>query len=255
MMRFSLALLCAAIIVMSTDGRPVLSGDALFIDQLSQHQLWHRGVPLRLHLGCGENHLAGYINIDFPSSEHTVQEKSGADIFGDVTQLLLSAGSLDEVRLHHLFEHFERQTALALLCQWSYALKKGGVLLIETPDFEGSIDLLRSSSLTYQQKQVVMRHVFGSHEARWAIHCDGWYKEKFEHILQELGFGALQFKFTQYYNLKNIIVSAQKVTDFSLEELIAKACMLLRENMVDNTEQVMLNVWCSRVHQVRNQVR
>jgi hypothetical protein len=28
------------------------------------------GKPLRLHLGCGQTKLAGYVNIDYPSSEH-----------------------------------------------------------------------------------------------------------------------------------------------------------------------------------------
>lgn len=29
----------------------------------------------------------------------------------------------------------------------------------------------------------MLRHVFGSHEAYWAIHKDGWYNEKFSTVL------------------------------------------------------------------------
>src|SRR3990172_7747840 len=65
--------------------------------------------PIRLHLGCGENYFNGYINIDYPSSEHTVQERAAADIFGDITTLVFPSQSIDEIRSHHTFEHFNRQ--------------------------------------------------------------------------------------------------------------------------------------------------
>jgi predicted SAM-dependent methyltransferase len=65
----------------------------------------------KLHLGCGQRHLEGYINIDFPASEHSVQDKSVADIQADITQLSYPASSIDEVRLHHVFEHFPRPVA------------------------------------------------------------------------------------------------------------------------------------------------
>jgi len=233
--------------------KPFLKQESL-LDQLSEHGLWRSGTPLQLHLGCGQSHLADYINIDFPSSEHTVQEIAGADIFGDIAQLRVSRGCVDQIRSHHVFEHFDRQTALVLLCQWASWLKPKGTIVIETPDFAASIALLQDNRLSYQEKQVIMRHIFGSHEARWAIHCDGWYKEKFEHVLQALGFGNIQFQYTRHYNLRNIIVTAQKVRNLSVEELIHNAREILRESLVDSTEGIMYSVWCSRLHAVMDTV-
>ena len=43
--------------------------------------IFEQNQTIRLHLGCGENHLDGYVNIDFPQSSHSVQENSGADYF------------------------------------------------------------------------------------------------------------------------------------------------------------------------------
>ncbi len=51
------------------------------LSRLAANGLWREGTPLRLHLGCGENHFDDYINIDFPPSEHSVQTKVAADFF------------------------------------------------------------------------------------------------------------------------------------------------------------------------------
>ena len=79
----------------------------------------------KLHLGCGQRYLEGYVNIDFPAAEHTVQEQSVADRHADLLCLSYPAGSIDEIRLHHVFEHFDRHTACALMASWQSWLKVG----------------------------------------------------------------------------------------------------------------------------------
>lgn len=217
------------------------------LKQLEQAAIWNPSTPLRLHLGCGESHLDGYVNLDFPPSEHTVQTRQGADAFADITKISFPKQSADEVRSHHTFEHFDRQAALALLCKWHDWLKVGGTLVIETPDFEGSISLLLDPAYSYKQKQSIMRHIFGSHEAYWAMHYDGWYKDKFEHVLSKLGFTNISFQHTQWQLTKNIIVRAQKTVDASAEKVRKRAKNILRESMVDNSgsEEKMWQTWCS----------
>lgn len=218
------------------------------LSALRQSGLWSAGAPLRLHLGCGEQHFDGYVNIDYPPAEHTVQTRSAADLFSDITALRFPDGVVDEVRTHHIFEHFQRPTALALLCRWQRWLKVGGVLWIETPDFQGSLASLASPDYSYAQKQSILRHLFGSHEANWAVHCDGWYREKFEHVLTALGFDALQFEVTEYQRLRNIIVRARKQRAVDPAPLPQAAMALLRESMVDGspTEERLWRVWCEK---------
>ncbi len=91
---------------------------------------------LKLHLGCGEEYLDGYVNIDYPASEHSVMRVK-ADRYADIRTLTYPDNSVDEIRMHHMFEHFERGEALQLLLRWRRWLKPGGILLIETPDFAG----------------------------------------------------------------------------------------------------------------------
>jgi predicted SAM-dependent methyltransferase len=209
---------------------------------------------LRLHLGCGETHLAGYINIDFAPTQHPLQAKSGADFFCDITQLSLPGNVITEVRSHHTFEHFNRQTSLAFLAAWHYWLIDGGIVTIETPDFYESIQQLLNADYSYQQKQIIMRHIFGSHEASWANHYDGWYEEKFKHILEAFGFSIHSCEKSDYLVLRNITIQAQKKYTLSIEELRSIGHQLLKENMTDDSisEKALWNIWCNEFNSALN---
>lgn len=146
--------------------------------------------PIKLHLGCQEKYLKGYINIDLPESEHTVR-KAKVDKYADVRELSYPAESVDEVRSHHLLEHFSRQEALLLLARWHKWLTMGGLLHVETPDFEESAKKFLKGNLDDQFQ--LARHIFGSHEAGWAYHKDFWSENKFRFVLRELGYGDFRF--------------------------------------------------------------
>ncbi|MHB8578569.1 MAG: FkbM family methyltransferase [Ignavibacteriaceae bacterium] len=211
-----------------------------------EKNLWNGKQPLNLHLGCGEMYFNGYVNIDYPSSEHTVQQISKADYFADITEIDFPNSSVDEIRLHHVFEHFDRAIALALLCKWNMWLKVEGKLVIETPDLEGCISLLVDKSLSYQQKQSVLRHIFGSHEAKWAYHYDGWYEEKYKVVLNKLGFEITNIELNKYELTRNIIVTAQKRARPLYDEIVENGKQLLRDSMVNKseTEERLWKTWC-----------
>jgi hypothetical protein len=194
-------------------------------------------VPLKLHLGCGEQHLPGYVNVDYPPTEHTTQIAAVADIFADITSLDFPDGSVHEVRSHHLFEHFDRSNSLALLIRWHKWLPLGGMLIIETPDIIGSFKQVIGEDMTFVQKQAVLRHIFGSQEARWAVHCDGWYKEKFIKVLGAFGFTAtVQEKaWSRPPWLRNIIVRGNKSKTLDDHSLISAARLVHSWHMVDQS--------------------
>lgn len=189
---------------------------------------------LRLHLGCGEQYLEGYVNIDYPPSEHSVQTTSPADQLADITQLRYDAGSVAEVRLHHVFEHFDRPTALRLLIDWRGWLGDGGELVIETPDFERCA---RDFLLRPGRRGVALRHAFGSHEAAWAVHWDGWYKRRYRDTLRRLGYGSLRFERARWKGIHNITVRARPDGPApAREELLRRAEEILRDSLVDGGE-------------------
>ena len=209
---------------------------------------------MRLHLGCGRQYFEGYVNVDYPPAEHTVQSDLVADRYGDISTLSYPESSVDEIRLHHVFEHFPRPLALALLCRWRNWLKPGSLLRIETPDALESFKLMASSFYSFDDKQQVMRHLFGSHEAAWACHYDGWYKEKFTKTLNKLGFGKLKFATNKWGMLRNIEVFAYRTEEpMGFEEFQNATRTILQTSTVrvrtkdkkvpEGSEMQMLDVW------------
>jgi predicted SAM-dependent methyltransferase len=200
---------------------------------------------LRLHLGCGATYLRGYVNVDFPQSQHAVMTGVRPDVEADLTTLRHEPGTVSEVRLHHVFEHFRRGTALRLLIEWYGWLEEGGTLLVETPDFdrtareffEGGADVRRG---------VLLRHLYGSHEADWAVHCDGWYQEKFEQVLSALGYRDLEFTHSEWVGTFNVTVRARKLRPFlDAQAQLRAAESLLRESLLADVEgeRKLLSIW------------
>ncbi len=184
---------------------------------------------LRLHLGCQGKYLEGYVNIDLPQDEHPV-ESAKVDLYSDVRDLIYPSGTVDEIRLHHLFEHFTRQEALLLLARWHSWLKMGGEVFIETPDFEESSRKFLSG--TREDQFVLARHIFGSHEAKWAYHLDYWSEDKFRYVLGVFGFG--DFRFEKYSNNLEQKIPVLKDSLLSKQEGVLKKLGPLGFNILPN---------------------
>ncbi|KKQ68421.1 MAG: Methylase involved in ubiquinone/menaquinone biosynthesis-like protein [Parcubacteria group bacterium GW2011_GWA2_38_27] len=161
--------------------------------------------------------MEGYVNIDFPPSEHTIIIPK-ADIFKDIRKLEYQENSVDEIRNHHLFEHFSRQEALKLLLQWRRWLKLGGLLVIETPDFEECAKLFITTNDIEKQFKLA-RHIFGSHEAEWALHKDFWSKSKFKFVLNKLGFSVSEIQQNRSYYRKDNSFIAKVVGKIAPESI------------------------------------
>ncbi len=90
-------------------------------------RLWKLPSPVKLHLGCGNRHLDGFVNIDLLSGV--------ADVLADRTCLtFIRSDTVSHILVEHMLEHLGRSQAQAALREWSRVLKPGGVLEIEVPD-------------------------------------------------------------------------------------------------------------------------
>lgn len=203
---------------------------------------------VRLHLGCGQRYLQGYVNIDFPLSEHTVQQQSVADQHADITRLKYDAASVSEIRLHHVFEHFKRPVACALLVAWRAWLRPGGLLHIEVPDFTGTAISMMNPIHGLRSECVGARHLFGSNEAAWATHYEGWSRTRLSAVLTGLDFQVVSVKRNAWKLTHNIeVVARRSSADLSPAIAEARIRTFLSLFLVDESpmERSMLDVWIS----------
>ncbi len=231
------------------------SANADTYSDLTDRNLIYFGEHPKLHLGCGEVHKNGYINIDFPMDNRPLHLHEAADYYSDILKLQFSEGVINTIENHHMFEHFSRPISIALLCAWHYWLENEGELVIETPDFANGIKrYLKEQS--FEKKQVIIRHLYGSQEASWALHWDGWSKDKFIYILNQIGFNVSSIRCFNWQCLDNIEVIAHKKSQLSIEDLKNRGKEILKLSMVDNTpsEVLMWQGWCNEFEKYLNQM-
>lgn len=86
--------------------------------------------PIKLNLGCGEHHWAGFINVD--------AHAEGADARFDISSVPYpyEENSVDEIQIIHVIEHLDPRAVLGIVKEWLRILKPGGMLVIECPSFE-----------------------------------------------------------------------------------------------------------------------
>ncbi len=201
---------------------------------------------MKLHLGCGEKYLEGYRNIDQPPVSHTVQTRSVADEQADLCSLRYPAESVDEVRLHHVFEHFPRPVAMGLAASWRSWLRPGGVLHIEVPDFERTARSVLRPFASRRRRLVGIRHLFGSHEAPWAVHWEGWTRESLTAVFRLCGIDVERVRRGEFRHTYNItVIGRRDARRLGRDEVEAAARSWLGNYLVDGSpvEARLLDVW------------
>ena len=199
---------------------------------------------MKLHLGCGERYFQGYINIDFPLDAHTVQSKSVADIHANILDLKYPADYINEIRLHHVFEHFTRPVALALNASWSSWLSTGGILHIEVPNFHRQTLAIINPETSFTTQALGIRHLFGSHEASWAIHCEGYSPQTLQYILEQYSYTIteiLENDWQATYNFE--IFACKNVKSKNKDEYMEITRSLLSNYILDSSELPLLDIW------------
>ncbi len=84
----------------------------------------------RLHIGCGNRYIPGFIHIDVRKLPHVdyVTSADKLDMFED--------NSADLIYSCHMLEHLRKDELESVLKEWQRVLKSGGVLRVAVPDFE-----------------------------------------------------------------------------------------------------------------------
>ncbi|WP_221930976.1 methyltransferase domain-containing protein [Telmatospirillum sp. J64-1] len=85
---------------------------------------------IKLHVGCADKRLDGYVNIDCRQTKAT-------DAVSDAWDLHMFAdGSVSEIYSRHMLEHLDPNDARRTLRRWHSLLAPGGILHLVVPDIE-----------------------------------------------------------------------------------------------------------------------
>jgi hypothetical protein len=174
------------------------------------------------------------------------------DLEADLLTLDFPPETVDEIRLHHVFEHFNRVTALALLIRWHEWLKLGGLLHIETPDLVGSAETLLSDE-PYEVKAGVARHLAGDQTDEWAYHVDHWFPARFDRTLKELGYTSVEVSTIRWDHppfLSSVVARAKKLRAIDREKRLAAADRVLLDSTVAASEKPSWEIWKLQLRQV-----
>jgi len=106
---------------------------------------------VKLNLGCGRDILEGYLNVDFEKTDPRV-------IVANILRLEYADHSIEEIYLRHVIEHFYEDEIYHLLINCKRMLRRGGGLIIETPDFDRIIEAWNNN---YLPKTVINNILFG----------------------------------------------------------------------------------------------
>ena len=103
---------------------------------------------MRLNLGSGYKPLEGFVNVDLLDNWCNTPP----DVVHDITQPLpFDDESADEVHAYHVFEHFYRYEADAILMDWVRVLKPGGKLVLELPCLDKIVSIFHHCIKTQQE--------------------------------------------------------------------------------------------------------
>jgi predicted SAM-dependent methyltransferase len=99
-----------------------------------------QGDGLKLHLGCGDVNLQGWINIDARPASHVdlCVKDFALDDFTD--------GCVEKIYLCHVLEHFSLTEARRLLNIFRRKLRPEGLLLISVPSFDVLVKIYRTTN-------------------------------------------------------------------------------------------------------------
>lgn len=147
----------------------------------------------KLHLGCGRKKRGGWINID-------ADKGVNPDIVADVKSLkMFENNSIDVIECCHLIEHLTYKDATDALKEWFRVLKKGGTLLLETPDLYRCVEMIYNKEPDEAFRYALIGIYGGGYlpdESRmdsvFQLHKSGWTSDSLTDHLKRVGFTKIE---------------------------------------------------------------
>jgi len=137
---------------------------------------------VKLHLGCGNRHINGFIHIDAVPYSHV-------DHVSTIDQLpFIESNSVELIYACHVLEHFQRKRVADVLREWCRVLKKGGILRVAVPDFHA----LAKIYIKNMDLNQVIGPIFGRQDYLYNIHYNIFDFQSLSKNLEAAGFGEVK---------------------------------------------------------------
>lgn len=108
-------------------------GDIIWVDNKVHAGAATPDTRRRVHLGCGKNHIPGWLNVDGDAN-------GGPDLVADLRGgIPLPDNSVELIYSEHLFEHCTLQQGLALFAECFRVLAPGGIIRTAMPDLRDAV--------------------------------------------------------------------------------------------------------------------
>jgi predicted SAM-dependent methyltransferase len=130
---------------------------------------------LKLHLGCGERYIDGYINIDLRKTVAT-------DLVCDIRKLPYRSNSIEIIETYHVIEHIPKRDLIKAFKEWHRILYSGGKLIVECPDFDRAI----KEYLNGNDERLYS--IYGRQRFPGDSHYWGYNSARLRKSLEEIGF-------------------------------------------------------------------
>jgi SAM-dependent methyltransferase len=140
----------------------------------------NRAEKVRLNIGCGFEHLEGWVNID-------KNPGSAADRLMQAWDLDFPDNSVSEIRAVQLVEHLGFFRAAYFLSECWRVLRPGGSLLLETPDIERTFRIFLAGGRA--EREAALGWVYGA-ETPGMGHVYCFPAELLKEMLAGAGFSA-----------------------------------------------------------------
>ncbi|MGO7134358.1 methyltransferase [Rhizobium leguminosarum] len=138
---------------------------------------------LRVHLGAGPINLQGWVNIDAREAPHIHLIANNFDLveFAD--------GTVAEIYLCHVLEHFSFEESEQLLRNFRKKLKPGATLRISVPDFDHLVAIYQANS---NNLEIVKRALMGGQDYEYNFHKSIYNKALLSRLMLACGYANPQ---------------------------------------------------------------
>jgi len=167
---------------------------------------------IKVHFGCGNVNLPGWINIDALSNPHI-------HIVGSIEALkTFSQNSVDLIYACHVLEHLSLIESRKFIDIAYDSLKMGGSLLLSVPDFRSL------AHLYIQTDNLVDIHpaIFGGQDYEFNFHKQGFDRLKLSDDLSKRGFHSIEdWSSLKEFGCEGFDWSSKKITISGKEHFIS----------------------------------